>query len=53
VGEGGIGHDLKIAMQWGQGRYDEVVAIFLLLFATIVLIDQFSNRLRDRIVKGA
>ena len=20
-------------MQWGQGRYDEVVAIFLLLFA--------------------
>jgi phosphonate transport system permease protein len=53
VGEGGIGHDLKIAMQWGQGRYDEVVAIFLLLFATIVLIDQLSNRLRDRIVKGA
>lgn len=53
VGEGGIGYDLKIAMQWGQGRYDEVVAIFLLLFATIVLIDQFSNRLRDRIVKGA
>ena len=53
VGEGGIGHDLKIAMQWGQGRYDEVVAIFLLLFATIVVIDQISNRLRDRIVKGA
>ena len=53
VGEGGIGYDLKIAMQWGQGRYDEVVAIFLLLFATIVLIDQLSTRLRDRIVKGA
>lgn len=53
VGEGGIGHDLKIAMQWGQGRYDEVVAIFLLLFATIVVIDQMSNRLRDRIVKGS
>jgi phosphonate transport system permease protein len=52
VGEGGIGYDLKIAMQWGQGRYDEVVAIFILLFATIVLIDQMSNRLRDRIVKG-
>jgi phosphonate transport system permease protein len=52
VGEGGIGYDLKIAMQWGQGRYDEVVAIFLLLFATIVVIDQISNRLRDRIVKG-
>jgi phosphonate transport system permease protein len=53
VGEGGIGYDLKIAMQWGQGRYDEVVAIFILLFATIVLIDQLSTRLRDRIVKGA
>ena len=53
VGEGGIGYDLKIAMHWGQGRYDEVVAIFLLLFATIVLIDQLSNRLRDRIVTGA
>lgn len=53
VGEGGIGYDLKIAMQWGQGRYDEVVAIFLLLFATIVLIDQLSTRMRDRIVKGA
>ena len=30
-GEGGIGHDLKLAMQWGQGRHDKVVAIFLLL----------------------
>lgn len=52
VGEGGIGHDLKIAMQWGQGRYDEVAAIFLLLFATIVVIDQISGALRQRIVKG-
>lgn len=53
VGEGGIGHDLKLAMQWGQGRYDEVVAIFLLLFLTIVLIDQLSDRARARLVKGA
>jgi phosphonate transport system permease protein len=53
VGEGGIGHDLKLAMQWGQGRYDTVVAIFLLLFAAIVVIDQFSDRLRHRLVKGA
>jgi len=53
VGEGGIGHDLKIAMQWGQGRYDEVAAIFLLLFLTIVVIDQISGALRQRIVKGA
>jgi phosphonate transport system permease protein len=52
VGEGGIGHDLKIAMQWGQGRYDEVVAIFLLLFLTIVVIDQVSDHYRHRLVKG-
>ncbi|GHC53483.1 phosphonate ABC transporter, permease protein PhnE [Neogemmobacter tilapiae] len=52
VGEGGIGHDLKLAMQWGQGRYDQVVAIFLLLFLTIVLIDRLSDRVRLRLVKG-
>jgi phosphonate transport system permease protein len=52
VGEGGIGHDLKIAMQWGQGRYDEVVAIFLLLFVTIVVIDQVSDHYRHKLVKG-
>lgn len=52
VGEGGIGSDLKVAMQWGQGRYDEVVAIFLLLFITIVVIDQVSDRYRHKLVKG-
>ena len=52
VGEGGIGHDLKLAMQWGQGRYDEVVAIFLLLFITIVIIDRISDHYRAKIVKG-
>jgi len=53
VGEGGIGHDLKLAMQWGQGRYDKVVAIFLLLFLTIVIIDRLSDRYRMLLVKGA
>ena len=52
VGEGGIGHDLKLAMQWGQGRYDQVVAIFLLLFLTISTIDHFSDRARARLVQG-
>jgi phosphonate transport system permease protein len=52
VGEGGIGHDLKLAMQWGQGRYDEVVAIFLLLFLTIVAIDRLSDRAREKLVRG-
>lgn len=52
VGEGGIGHDLKLAMQWGQGRYDEVVAIFLLLFLAIVVIDRISDHYRQKLVKG-
>jgi phosphonate transport system permease protein len=52
VGEGGIGADLKVAMQWGQGRYDEVVAIFLLLFLTIVAIDRVSDHFRHKLVKG-
>lgn len=52
VGSGGIGYDLKLAMQWGQGKYDQVVAIFLLLFITIVLIDRLSDRARERLVKG-
>jgi phosphonate transport system permease protein len=53
VGSGGIGYDLKLAMQWGQGKYDQVVAIFLLLFVTIVIVDQISGRARTRLVKGA
>nr|WP_238382610.1 phosphonate ABC transporter, permease protein PhnE [Tabrizicola thermarum] len=52
VGEGGIGHDLKLAMQWGQGRYDEVVAIFALLFLAIVVIDHVSDHFRHKLVKG-
>jgi phosphonate transport system permease protein len=53
VGQGGIGYDLKVAMQWGQGRYDQVVAIFLILFLTIVTIDRASDALRTRLTKGA
>jgi len=52
VGAGGIGYELKIAMQWGGGRYDQVVAIFLLLFLTIVVIDRLSDRWRTRLVQG-
>lgn len=52
VGSGGIGYDLKIAMQWGGGRYDQVVAIFLLLFLTIMAFDQLSSHYRNRLVKG-
>lgn len=53
VGQGGIGYDLKIALQWGQGRYDQVVAVFLLLFLSIVLLDRTSDALRRRLTEGA
>ncbi|MDK3018990.1 phosphonate ABC transporter, permease protein PhnE [Pseudodonghicola flavimaris] len=53
VGAGGIGYDLRNAMSWGQGRYDEAAAIFILLFLTIVVVDQISGALRDRLTHGA
>lgn len=53
VGAGGIGYELRNAMSWGQGRYDEAAAIFLLLFVTIVAVDQISDRLRARLTHGA
>jgi len=52
VGSGGIGYDLKLAMQWGGGKYDQVVAIFLLLFLAIVAFDQLSSHFRNRLIKG-
>ncbi|WP_171238921.1 phosphonate ABC transporter, permease protein PhnE [Ruegeria sp. HKCCA5763] len=53
VGAGGLGYELRNAMSWGQGRYDEAAAIFLLLFATIVVVDQLSGVLRDRLTHGS
>ncbi|TNJ47718.1 phosphonate ABC transporter, permease protein PhnE [Phaeobacter sp. B1627] len=53
VGAGGIGYELKNSMSWGQGRYDEAAAIFVLLFASIVVVDQISGSLRDRLTHGA
>jgi len=52
VGSGGIGYDLKNAFSWGQGRYDAVAAIFLLLFGTIVFFDQLSSRYRNKLIGG-
>ncbi|WP_170339784.1 phosphonate ABC transporter, permease protein PhnE [Ruegeria arenilitoris] len=53
VGAGGLGYELRNAMSWGQGRYDEAAAIFLLLFVTIVAVDQLSGILRDRLTHGS
>lgn len=52
VGAGGIGYELRNAMTFGQGRFDEAAAIFLMLFATIVLVDQVSSWLRNGLTEG-
>jgi phosphonate transport system permease protein len=51
VGAGGIGYELKNAMSWGQGKYDEAAALFILLFGTIVFFDQLSSYIRNHIVQ--
>ena len=50
VGAGGIGYELKNTMSWGQGKFDEAAAIFLLLFLTIVAFDQLSSHIRNRLI---
>ncbi len=52
VGAGGIGYELKNAMSWGQGKFDEAAAIFILLFGAIVLFDQLSSYYRHRLTSG-
>lgn len=53
VGAGGIGYDLRNTISWGQGKFDEAAAIFLLLFVTIVIVDQLSDMLRNRLTHSA
>ncbi len=53
VGAGGLGYELRNAMAWGPGRFDEAAAIFVLLFGTIVFFDQVSSRYRNRLSEGA
>ena len=53
VGAGGIGYDLRNAMSFGPGKLAEAAAIFLLLFATIVAVDQAGGAIRQRLTKGA
>lgn len=53
VGAGGIGYELRNAISWGPGRYDAAAAVFILLFVTIVVVDQLSGAARDRLIRGA
>lgn len=47
VGAGGIGYDLRNTMTFGTGMFDQAATIFLLLFATIVVVDQVSSHVRN------
>ena len=53
VGAGGIGYEFKNAITWGQGRYDDAAALFLMLFATIIILDAASGRIRKTLSEGA
>jgi phosphonate transport system permease protein len=50
VGAGGIGTELRKAISWANGA--DIAALFVLLFVTIMLIDQTSGYLRRRLVGG-
>lgn len=52
VGAGGIGYELRNAISWGQGKFDDSAAIFILLFLTIVFFDQLSSQVREYLTKG-
>ncbi|GAA4219842.1 phosphonate ABC transporter, permease protein PhnE [Sagittula sp. NFXS13] len=52
VGAGGLGYELRNAMAWGPGRFDDAAAIFLLLFGTIIFFDQLSGRFRNQLTTG-
>ena len=48
VGAGGLGAELRKAISWSQGA--ETSALFILLFVTVMAIDQVSAWLRRRLV---
>lgn len=52
VGAGGVGSELRKTIGWGPGWGDDTAALFLLLFASIIVIDQFSSWMRARLTGG-
>ena len=52
MGAGGIGYELKNTISWGQGKFDEAAAIFILLFLAIVVVDNLSDLARNRLTHG-
>tara|TARA_R110002167_G_scaffold278723_4_gene484601 strand:- start:25 stop:873 length:849 start_codon:yes stop_codon:yes gene_type:complete len=53
VGAGGIGAELRRTIGWGKGAGDETAALFVLLFLSIVAIDQISSLMRGRLIGRA
>ncbi len=49
VGAGGIGSELRKTIGWGKGYGDDTLALFLLLFVSIIVIDQLSSHFRARL----
>lgn len=52
VGAGGIGSELRKTIGWGRGHGDDTLALFLLLFVSIIVIDQISSHLRAKLAGG-
>lgn len=50
VGAGGLGAELRRTIGWGKGAGDETAALLVLLFLSIVAIDQVSSNLRGRLI---
>jgi phosphonate transport system permease protein len=50
VGAGGLGAELRRTIGWGSG--EETAALLLLLFASIMVIDQMSGMVRRSLVSG-
>jgi phosphonate transport system permease protein len=50
VGAGGIGAELRRAISWGVGQGHYTIALFILIFLFIILVDQSSTAIRRRII---
>lgn len=50
VGAGGMGAELRRTISWGVGQGHQTIALFVLIFLFIVLVDQASTIIRRRII---
>lgn len=50
VGAGGIGAELRRTISWGVGQGHQTIALFVLIFLFIVVVDQGSTMIRRRII---